>query len=215
MLMKSKSVVKLSCKSFIKKPEKYEHIINQASLLFAHNDFHNVCMEDVAAAAKVGKGTLYNYFNSKDDLYYSILHYQLEKLLVVLENAYNGRYDFLRNMKSLILHLSSFMASHPYFHQIWIREENSLERNGNLLILKLKKRVFNLIKKVLLQGVDDKLLNNDLNADFTVQVVYSIINNSKYNKEQIDMLFPILMKGIGKGGLDISVNYKSYKHKKR
>ena len=198
----------------VNRSEKYDRIISNASLLFAQSDFQNVCMEDVAVAAKVGKGTLYNYFKSKDDLYFSILHYRLEKLLLVLENAYNGRDDFLKNMRSLILHLNKFLNGHPYFHQIWNREENSLERNGNLSILELKERILQLIQKVLEQGEKEKLLAEDLDTAFAAQIVYSLINYVNYEGNP-DNLFSILMKGIGKDCLDISVVYESYKHENR
>jgi len=45
-----------------------------AANLFATQPFHKVRLDDVAAAAGVGKGTLYIYFKSKEDLYFSILY---------------------------------------------------------------------------------------------------------------------------------------------
>ncbi len=198
----------------VKKSEKYDRIISNASLLFAESDFQSVCMEDVASASKVGKGTLYNYFKSKDDLYFSILHYRMEKLLLVLENAFNGRDDFLKNMRSLIIHLSKFLNSHPHFHQIWYREEHSLMRNGNLPILDLKERILHLIQEVLKQGEKEKLLTEDLDTAFAAQIVYSLINYINYEGNP-DNLFSILMKGIGKSGLDLAVEYESFKHENR
>ena len=198
----------------VDKSEKYERIISNASLLFARSDFQNVCMEDVASASKVGKGTLYNYFKSKDDLYFSILHYRLEKLLSLLNDAYNGRDDFLKNMRSLILHLHKILAKHPHFHKIWNREEHSLERNENAVILEMKKRILQLIEKVLEQGQKENLLQEELEPALTAQIVYCMINYVHYEKNP-ETLFPILMKGIGKEGIDISVNYESYKHENK
>ncbi|MDA3810801.1 MAG: TetR/AcrR family transcriptional regulator [Spirochaetaceae bacterium] len=194
--------------------EKYDRIISNASLLFAQADFQSVCMEDVAIAAKVGKGTLYNYFKSKEDLYFSILHYRMEKLLLVLENAYNGRDDFLKNMRSLIIHLNKFFNNNRSFHQIWIREENSLERNGNQTILELKERILSLIENVLRQGAQEKLLADDLDTAFAAQIVYSLINYTNYEGNP-DKLFSILLRGIGKDGLNISFEYESCNHENR
>jgi len=195
----------------VKKNDKYDRIIANASLLFAQSDFQSVCMEDVAVAAKVGKGTLYNYFKSKDDLYFSILNYRLENLLQVLTDAYNGRDDFLKNMRSLIVHLHKFLAGHPYFHKIWTREEHSIEKSSNKTIFELKERIMNLIEKVLEQGQNETLLKDDLDIPLTAQIVYCMINYVNYEKNP-DKLFSILMKGVGIEGLDISVEYESYKH---
>ncbi len=193
--------------------EQFDRIISSASSLFAQKDFQRVCMEDVAIAAKVGKGTLYNYFKSKEDLYFSILHSRMEKLLKVLEEAYNGRDDFLKNMRSLIIHLNKFFINHSSFHQIWIREEHSLERRGNLAIIELKERILQLIQNVLQQGEMEQLLVKDLDTAFASQIVYSLINYTNYEGNP-DKIFSILLQGIGKAGLDITIEYESYNHEK-
>ena len=201
------------------KTEKVERILSAACQLFAGDDFQNVSMEDVAVSAGVGKGTLYNYFQSKDDLYFSILQSRLEKLLKVLEKAYSNRNDFIRNLRSLILHLYKFMAKHPYFHQIWNREENSLERKNNTVILEMRNKILELIRRVLIQGEKEKLLKQSIDIDISVQLIYCMINylsknkNNEYmNDIRVDSLMQILLTGIGIEEIDTSVHYEEYKH---
>src|SRR4051812_505499 len=45
-----------------------------AARLFAQRPFHKVRLEDIAAEAKIGKGTLYIYFDNKEDLYFSLIY---------------------------------------------------------------------------------------------------------------------------------------------
>src|SRR3954451_9617083 len=45
-----------------------------AAKLFASRPFHKVRLDDIAAEAKIGKGTLYIYFDSKEDLYFSLIY---------------------------------------------------------------------------------------------------------------------------------------------
>lgn len=54
--------------------DKRERILDAAEELFAGQPFHKVLLSDVATAAAVGKGTLYLYFKSKEDLYLSLLY---------------------------------------------------------------------------------------------------------------------------------------------
>jgi len=204
------------------KPEKNERILSAACQLFAESDFHNVSMEDVAVSAGVGKGTLYNYFQSKDDLYFSILQSRLEKLLDVLEKAYSNRDDFIRNLRSLILHLYLFMSKYRYFHQIWNREENSLKQKNNTVILELRNKILDLIRRVLFQGQNEKLLKKNVNIDISVQLIYCMINYLSINNHtvdkkemRIDSLMEILLNGIGIKEIDTSVHYKEYKHDSR
>src|SRR3989304_5899384 len=48
-------------------------LLDPASRIFATRVYHLVTMEEVAHAARVGKGTLYRYFPSKEDLYLAIV----------------------------------------------------------------------------------------------------------------------------------------------
>ena len=53
-----------------KNTEKRAIIVQAAAELFAMKDFHQVLMDEVAEHAQVGKGTLYRYFPTKEDLYF-------------------------------------------------------------------------------------------------------------------------------------------------
>ena len=54
-------------------PQLADRILTTASQLFALRRFHEVHMEDIACAAEVGKGTLYRYFEDKEQLYLALL----------------------------------------------------------------------------------------------------------------------------------------------
>jgi AcrR family transcriptional regulator len=51
------------------KNQKRRDILKSAMVLFRDKGFHNTKMEDIAAGAGVGKGTLYEYFESKQDIF--------------------------------------------------------------------------------------------------------------------------------------------------
>jgi AcrR family transcriptional regulator len=63
-----------------KTSEKEAAILRAASVVFAARDYHEVLMEDVAAEAKVGKGTLYRYFPTKDELFFATIFAGLDEL---------------------------------------------------------------------------------------------------------------------------------------
>ena len=45
-------------------------ILEAAARVFAAKEFHQVLIDDVASEAGVGKGTIYRYFETKEDLYF-------------------------------------------------------------------------------------------------------------------------------------------------
>ena len=54
-------------------PEQRDKILAAASQLFGTQRFHEVRMDDIADRATVGKGTLYRYFQDKEELYLAVL----------------------------------------------------------------------------------------------------------------------------------------------
>ena len=59
----------------VKTEEKSLAILDAASKVFLAREFHEVLIDDVAAAAGTGKGTIYRYFTTKEELFFgSVLH---------------------------------------------------------------------------------------------------------------------------------------------
>ncbi len=54
----------------VKTVTKKQAILEAAARVFAAKEFHQVLIDDVASEAGVGKGTIYRYFETKEDLYF-------------------------------------------------------------------------------------------------------------------------------------------------
>lgn len=68
---------------------KYQRLMEQAETLFVTQGFKNVTMEAIAAAAGISKMTIYNHFDSKEDL--------VEKIMVDMIGRFNQEVDMLLN----------------------------------------------------------------------------------------------------------------------
>lgn len=71
-------------------PEKRSQILRAATRVFAEREFHLVPVDDVASAAGVGKGTLYLYFPTKEQLFYATILETLDALLREVDAATRG-----------------------------------------------------------------------------------------------------------------------------
>ncbi len=77
--------------------------------LFAERGFSNVTVEDITEAADVGKGTFFNYFESKDHVLGVLAEIQLGKVRAALEQARAGK----GSIQSVLRHLFERIAEEP------------------------------------------------------------------------------------------------------
>jgi AcrR family transcriptional regulator len=57
-----------------------QQIIDAAAVVFAQKGFFKTIMTDIAVEAGIGKGTLYEYFRSKDDLFFAVFERFMDKV---------------------------------------------------------------------------------------------------------------------------------------
>lgn len=60
--------------------DKEETILSAAISVFQEKGFPNTSIQDIATAAGLAKGTLYEYFKSKDDLFIQALRFQANQI---------------------------------------------------------------------------------------------------------------------------------------
>ncbi|MEN6383458.1 MAG: TetR/AcrR family transcriptional regulator [Rectinema sp.] len=63
------------------KPENVEAILTTAKKMFARYGLRKTNLDDIARTARVAKGTIYNYFGSKDQVYLGVLRREAEEIV--------------------------------------------------------------------------------------------------------------------------------------
>ena len=59
--------------------KKKEQIIEAAARVFARSGYSNAVVADIALQANIGKGTVYEYFKSKEDLFFAVFEWFQKK----------------------------------------------------------------------------------------------------------------------------------------
>src|SRR2546421_684338 len=108
-------------------PARGQQILDSAARLFDKRHYHEVRMEDVAAHAGVAKGTLYRYFQDKEDLYLALLLSALDRLYQEMRVAL-GAAKTPEDKVIIFLHRSiEFFEQHPYFFDLVQRIEGAVD----------------------------------------------------------------------------------------
>lgn len=69
--------------------DKRTMIIENAIKLFAAKGYHSTSIQEIADACGIAKGTLYNYFESKEDVMLSVMKYYSGMIMAEVENMAN------------------------------------------------------------------------------------------------------------------------------
>ena len=105
-------------------------ILEVASRLYAARGYERVSMADVAAAAGLSEGTLYNYFRDKSDLVLSVGLTSLERNIAGAEAITDTATSLEDGLRQLIAHQIRDMVSAPELYRIWLREVKAAEGYG-------------------------------------------------------------------------------------
>src|SRR5262245_48029316 len=100
-----------------------------AAKLFATHRFHEARMEDIAALAEVGKGTLYRYFKDKEELYLALLERAGEGRAVRLEEALAGVTGARGKLVALVQGLLGYFEDNPHLFDL-IQHAEAMQRPG-------------------------------------------------------------------------------------
>ncbi len=101
-----------------------DSILRQAQAIFARRDYHEVQMDEVAEACRVGKGTLYRHFRSKRELYLAITFEGIARLRGELEAALEVRDDSpARRVERIVRGTLTFFWARRFFFALIHRHE--------------------------------------------------------------------------------------------
>ena len=99
--------------------KKRQLIAEAAARLFATRPFHKVKLDDVAAEAGVGKGTLYIYFKSKEELFFWLIHDAFAKVVEQLDSQLgDGKLSPAETLRRIVAELVKFGFDNPQLFEL-------------------------------------------------------------------------------------------------
>lgn len=137
------------------KERRRQRILESASHVFAENDYAAVSMGAVARRAQVSRGTVYNYFGSKDRLYRRVLTERFGELMSRLEALLADGRDPARDLEQCVAEPLLFFVRYPKVLLLWRREElKRIARNGDpVRVAGMEQQLTGLVRGVIAAGI--------------------------------------------------------------
>jgi len=187
-------------------------ILDKAMDLFQKNSFAGVTLDDIASAIEFSKGTIYNHFGSKEEIYASILVEHLNILLSCLkEAARTGRNTPERLRNSMKAYVRFYREHREYFKLLFFIDLVSDHYRIPDALLKeirtLKIACLLELQNVVREGVRSGELEGDRPAAQVSMVMWGMINgiiqlveSRQFKEEDLDRLiglgFEIVLGGL-------------------
>ena len=141
--------------------QKRRAILDVAAKLFATRAFHEVRLEDVAQQAHIGKGTVYIYFKSKDDLFASLVREGFGRIVQRVQTLLDDESDgpAVVRIESVVRELVLFAKTYPYVFQL-MRDGAGGQQHAVREIRKHREELGKLIGRLIRQGVESGELDD-------------------------------------------------------
>jgi AcrR family transcriptional regulator len=127
-------------------------ILDAASRLFAQRTFDSVKMEDIAKEAKIGKPTLYRYFETKDDLYFTLLEGVGKDFLDVVRKAEAAVRGCRPRLIAIVRASMGYFQTRPYLLKLLDRAGLD-DREKDFPWLEVQQQLFRMLQGLLAEGV--------------------------------------------------------------
>ena len=191
-----------------------EQILKISEKIFSRKGYYETFVEDIIKEAKIGKGTFYQYFKSKEDLYITLL----KKILIDWREYAFIDLDQLKSdnisdfFKEIIKKSLKFFSENEDLCNIYLRlrVNPGLPQIFETYINEFEKKMFEYIATYLQEGVKLGIVRSDLNIELTSNMIagaylqagyyYFVLNRSRGREINIDDVsddfFNFIMKGI-------------------
>ena len=127
-------------------------ILDAASRVFAARPFHEVLIDSIASDAGIGKGTIYRYFETKEDLYFATVVHVMEGLAAELERASRAEASAAKKLEAIATLILGRFWERRFLLPFFQRDERfpALE----VELIKRREPLLRVVQEAILAGIE-------------------------------------------------------------
>lgn len=172
-------------------PSKRELILKAALDVFSEKGFHEAKIEEIAQEAGIGKGTVYEYFRSKEQLFQEMLKEGMEIFDSLLEEELQAKKTLHEKLAGMIRHNLEIGRRFRPLARIIMMEATIIDDTFRNWLMEMHKTRLQTIADIISEGVKSKEIS-PVNESLFALLFYGGIGmlipsfQIGYDKEDID-----------------------------
>ena len=160
----------------IKKGEKYIQILDAAVKEFAENGYHRTQVARIAKEAGVADGTIYLYFESKEDILVSLFTEKMGDFVDKLKQKLANVNGFREELRTLITHHLEVLGANTAQAMVTQIELRQIDPWINQGISGPLKSYFKVIEEVIRSGQDEGLVCKSLDVRLARKMLFGALD---------------------------------------
>jgi len=100
-------------------------ILDAAEEVFGRKGFHATTLKEIVELAEFSVGSVYSFFDSKDDLFQQIFLRRGEEYMPRVNAVLSGRGTALELLHDLVEFEIGWFREHPHFGRLWLRHSHT------------------------------------------------------------------------------------------
>jgi AcrR family transcriptional regulator len=113
--------------------DRRREIMRAAERLFTSRRYHEITTDDIAQAAKAGKGTIYRYFEDKEDLFFQTATSGFDELCDLLREKVPGDAPFGKQLRRACAEVARFFEQRRELFRMMQAEDGRMRWCGKSL----------------------------------------------------------------------------------
>ncbi|MCK4959068.1 MAG: TetR/AcrR family transcriptional regulator [Planctomycetes bacterium] len=188
--------------------DRKNQIMKVVEQLATNRRFHEITLDEVAAAAGVGKGTIYRYFGDKNELFFQVATSGFDELCELLEQIVPADRDFPEKLSTVCQEIGRFFATRRQLLQMMQNEAGRIFwAKGRIRERWMAKRekLFAAVGEVLDEGVRAKIVRSDVSTEVLATFLLGMLRtmardlyNADDPEEQYKLLLELFLRGAGR-----------------
>lgn len=163
---------------------KAQQILRAAERLFTKRRFHEVKMDDVSAAAGVGKGTIYRYFEDKNDLFVQVVLSGFDELCACITAIACDDLPFEQQLADAVSAIRSFFIRRRPLFRVMHSEHARLVASRGDIHSRWRRRwqeMMRAIARIIRNGVATGAVRPDVRPDVLARALLGILHGHAHN----------------------------------
>lgn len=169
--LNGKEIMTIYSKFYNLNSEKQELVINAAIKEFVQSGFEKASTNEIVKRANISKGSLFNYFNSKKDLYAYLIEYSVQIIERIVEQIDLNETDIFKRIENIGLKKLHMQQKFPQVFDFLISTQHEESVEVKEIIKQKVEPIYDMSKNKMYEQIDYSKFREGIDMEKAIEIM--------------------------------------------